>query len=98
MTDQEFNEIAGRLEAISRLATAVVAELEDRGVIDGVQFSNAIRSGLRPNETSPPHFVEALKAMQCLADSIDDARAVRRTKKWQLEHPNRCNLKQVVLK
>lgn len=77
MTDQEFNELAGKIEAVARLSTAVVAMLEDKGIIDGPLFADAIRNDLHLTQDSPSHFAEAQKAMRHMADLMDEARANR---------------------
>ncbi len=78
MNNQEFNELAGKIEAVARLSTAVVAVLEDKGIIDGLAFSKAIRGSFRLDENSPSHFAEAQKALNHMADVMDSSRDIRR--------------------
>lgn len=79
MTDQEFAELAGRTEAVARLSLALVAALEDAGIIDGPRFAQELRQGIRATETAPMHLHVAQRTLGELADALDGARSYRRS-------------------
>lgn len=98
MTDQEFNEIAGRIEAIALLATSVVAELEDSGVLDGAMFTDSIRRCAHQHRGTQTYQPETLKMLLRLSDSIDSARTNRQSEEWKRLYQTRPARRQVVLK
>ena len=79
MTDQEFAELAGRTEAVARLSLALVAALEDAGIIDGSRFAQKLRQGIRATDASPMHLHVAQRTLGELASALDDARSYRRS-------------------
>jgi len=97
MTDQEFNEIAGRIEAIARLATSIVAELEISGVIDGRIFTSSIRHAAQQDKGTQPYQAEMLKTLLHLSDSIDSARNNRQSAEWKRLYQNNPKRRRVVV-
>ena len=85
MGESDFNELAGRIEAVGRLAMNLVAELEDAGLMDGEAFAKRLRRGVphpKAAATEPQQAVLAstVQALQQMADSIDDARNWRQSR------------------
>ena len=70
-------ELAGRIEALTKCVLHLVAELEDRSLIDGPAFSGQIRDCIRPREDSPDHLRVARQRLRELADVLDGARQAR---------------------
>ncbi|WP_291517514.1 hypothetical protein [Acidovorax sp.] len=72
MDTADFDELAGRLEGVSRAVLHIAAALEIKGIIDGPQLSQAWRSAL-----PLPGFDVAGRTLQELALALDDARSQR---------------------
>jgi len=68
----DFEELAGRLEGVSRAVLHIAAALEIKGLIDGPQLSEAWRSAL-----PLPGFEVAARTLQELALALDGARSQR---------------------
>lgn len=83
MSDPDFHELAGRIEAIGRSVLHLTAVLEDAGLIDGPRFSDGLRKSFRPGELSPPHLEAATKTLQEMADALDSARSWRQSRAGQ---------------
>jgi hypothetical protein len=73
MDTADFEELAGRIEGLSRAVLHVTAALEMRGFINGPQLSEAWRSAL-----PLPGFEVAVRTLQELALALDGARTQRR--------------------
>lgn len=69
----DFEELAGRLEGVSRAVLHIAAALETRGLIEGPALSDAWRSAL-----PLPGFETARRTLQELALALDGARMQRR--------------------
>ncbi|SCU73308.1 conserved hypothetical protein [Cupriavidus necator] len=79
MAEPEFNEVAGRIEGVSRCVLRLVETLAMTGVIDGPRFADGLRTAVRPN-CSPAHLEVAARTLQELAASLDDARSWRQSR------------------
>ncbi len=84
MNGRDFDELAGRIEAVARLTLNLVAVLEDSGLMDGRAFASNIRNGLpRAEPGAEAHQEAVLEAAACalqeMADSIDFARSQRQS-------------------
>jgi len=75
MRDLEFDELAGRIDAVAKAMLQVTARLEMNGVIDGPQISQAWRQAGQPGRT--PGHTASHRILQELADVLDDARRSR---------------------
>jgi len=75
MSELEFDELAGRIDAVGKALLQVTARLEMNGVIDGPQISQAWRLAVRPGRT--PAHTASHRILQELADALDDARRSR---------------------
>ncbi|AFU47325.1 hypothetical protein C380_18155 [Acidovorax sp. KKS102] len=74
MDTVDFEELAGRLEGVSRAVLHIAAALEIKGLIDGPQLSQAWRSAL-----PLPGFEVAGRTLQELALALDGARNRRQS-------------------
>lgn len=77
MDSRDFNELAGRIDAMGHALLRVVAELEVAQVIDGPRVSQAWRQVVaqqRP-EDERQEVIQAL--LHRMADLLDDARQHR---------------------
>lgn len=68
----DFDELAGRVEGVSRAVLHIAAALEIAGLIDGPQLAQAWRSAL-----PLPGFEVAGRTLQELAHALDGARNQR---------------------
>jgi len=75
MSELEFDELAGRIDAVGKALLQVTARLEMAGVIDGPQISQAWRQAVQPGRT--PAHTTSHRILQELADVLDDARRSR---------------------
>ncbi|CAN7556726.1 hypothetical protein LJR074_004011 [Acidovorax sp. LjRoot74] len=72
MESTDFDELAGRVEGVSRAVLHIAAALEIAGLIDGPQLAQAWRSAL-----PLPGFEVAGRTLQELAHALDGARSQR---------------------
>ena len=79
MENRDFDELAGRIEAVARLSLNLVAVLEDKGFMDGAVFAEALRTGIRAPEDSPV-LQAAQRTARQLAESIDSSRRFRQSR------------------
>lgn len=75
MSEIEFDELAGRIDAVAKAMLQVTARLEMNGIIDGPQTSQAWRQAVRPGRTTA--HTTSHRILQELADALDDARRSR---------------------
>lgn len=73
------NELAGRIEGVSRAVLLLIAALEDARIVRGPYFSDSLRQAIQPSEKSPAHLGVAQKTLQEMADALDKARYRRRS-------------------
>ncbi len=84
MRKSEFNELAGRIEAVARLAMNLVAEMEDAGFMDGERFAQRLRRGVPHPPAGASQYQQAVlasavQALLQMADSIDATRSRRQS-------------------
>lgn len=79
MTEDDFEELAGRIEGLARFTLMLAAELEVTGVIDGPAFTDKIR---RPRP-GPPHLAAAAQTLDELAVALNGARRTRQERGGQ---------------
>ena len=72
MGTADFDELAGRIEGMSRAVLHIAAALEIAGLIDGPRLSQGWRSGL-----PGPGLEVANRTLQELARALDGARSQR---------------------
>lgn len=77
MDDRDFDELAGRLEGISRAVLHLAAALEQINVIDGSQLAQAWCDSIPDHNAGTPLRVTARKTLTELAAALDDARSFR---------------------
>lgn len=76
MSEMEFDELAGRIDAVAQAVLRLTARLEMAVVIDGPQISQSWRQAVQPGRT--PVHTASHRILQELADALDDARRSRR--------------------
>lgn len=76
MSKMEFDELAGRIDAVAQAVLRLTARLEMAGIIDGPQISQAWRQAVQPGRT--PVHTASHRILQELADVLDEARHSRR--------------------
>ncbi len=80
MDDKDFDELAGRLEAISRAVLHVAAALEQSNLIDGSQLAQSWRESIPEGKADTELKLAARKSLQELAGALDDARRFRQSR------------------
>lgn len=78
MTDEQMNELAGRIEGMGRALMHLVARLEDDGVIDGPAYTNGLRQTFVLKPEASLLLWSAKNAVERAADALDEAREWRR--------------------
>lgn len=76
MSEMEFDELAGRIDAVAQAVLRLTARLEMAEVIDGPQISQAWRDAAQSART--PVQAVSYRVLQQLADLLDEARRSRR--------------------
>ena len=80
MTDRDFNELAGRIEGLSRLVLNMAAMLEEASIIDGPRLCAVLRSDSKLLEGSTgKHMETAQLVLQQLADQLESGRSFRQS-------------------
>ena len=79
MNELEFNELAGRIEGLSRVVLRLVATLEDAQLIDGPRFADGLRGSVRPRGPDDQILVRAFQVLDDVADALDAARGRRQS-------------------
>ena len=74
MNTAEYDELAGRIEGISRAVLALAAMMEKETCMDGLTLSNQWRSSVTA-QTSKPQLVAARRTLHDLAQALDEARS-----------------------
>lgn len=77
MGSREFEELAGRIEGLGRLVLAVIADLEDREMLNGVRFCRSLRSTAEMLSFDRRHLEATKRTLQETADALDGARRQR---------------------
>lgn len=77
MDNPDFDELAGRVEAISRAVLQLAAALEQSSIIDGSQLSQRWRDSIPQDKAGTALRMTARRTLQELADALDDARKYR---------------------
>lgn len=81
MTDEQMNELAGRIEGMGRALMLLVARLEDDGIIDGPAYTESLRTTFVLRPDARPLLWSAKNAVERAADALDEARDWRRFRK-----------------
>lgn len=80
MDDSDFDELAGRLEGISRAVLHLAAALEQGNVIDGPQLAQAWRTSIPDGNADTQLRATARRTLTELAAALDDARSFRQSR------------------
>ena len=78
MTDEQFEEMEGRIDGVSRVLMALIADLEIRESLDGERFCHGLRRTAE-GRGKHPGLETSARVMKAIADEIDDARRNRST-------------------
>lgn len=76
MTDERFDELASRVDAVGRVLMHLIADLEQRELLDGDRFSGRIHRYAEARQTQQT-LESSGRVMKAIADEIDDARRNR---------------------
>lgn len=74
MNTQEFDELAGRIEGLSRAVLSLTVAMERQALIEGPRLSQAWRDSVSDRSADTPLRSTARKTLQELAAALDDAR------------------------
>lgn len=77
MTERDFNELAGRLEALSSLVIDLVDQLDAVHGLDSQALSKRTRGLSAAVSFDAPHLAATKRVLAELADSMDRARSQR---------------------
>ena len=82
MNDHDFNELAGRIEGLSRLVLNVTAMLEEAHIIDGPQLCDVLRSSSSTTllDSVGPHVAATRRTLAQFAEQLDYARNSRQSR------------------
>lgn len=80
MKMQGFDELAGRIEGVAQAVLQLSAMLEMQGVIDGPLLSNRWRDAIPHRNADTELRQAALRTLQDLARSLEDARSSRQAR------------------
>lgn len=84
MTDRDFNELAGRIEGLSRLVLNMAAMLEEASIIDGPRLCAVLRNDSKLLEGSTgKHMATAQLVLHQLAEELEFARNARQSRSVQ---------------
>lgn len=77
MQRQEFNELAGRIDGITRVLLFLIADVEEAELIDGEEFTQRLRQFSAVLNFEQPHLEPSKRTILELADRIDTVRSSR---------------------
>ncbi len=77
MEQKYFDELAGRIDGLSRAFLFLVADAEEAKLIEGESFTRRLRQFSEALRFDQPHLEASKRTMQELADVIDEARSYR---------------------
>lgn len=76
----DFDELAGRIEAVASLLGNLIAVLEDSHQLDGATLAHNTRNTAQGLCFAGPHLQATKRTLIELADSIDAARTIRQSR------------------
>lgn len=79
MNSDDFDELAGRIEAVCRLCLELTVVLENNNIIDGPRFSRGLRNSVQPKSEQAHVLLAAQKTLGELADQLDASRTRRQS-------------------
>ena len=80
MESDDFDELAGRIEAVCRLCLELTVALENSNIIDGPRFSRGLRMSVQPKDDKNHILNAARKTLGELADELDASRSRRQSR------------------
>lgn len=79
MNEEYFDELAGRVEALTRTVMSAIAILEDSEVIDGPRLTKGLRQEAGRLEFDRPHLESTQRTLREISDVLDAARKHRQS-------------------
>lgn len=89
MNAKEFDELAGRIEALARVMLHLVGRLEDGEVIDGPAMAEGLRRSIVINDQSNLLMKVAKRTLDNAADIMDESRDYRKFRALAMTPPKR---------
>jgi hypothetical protein len=83
----EFDELSGRIEGVSRVLLHLIAKLEDSGVVDGPALTELSRRSAQDLRIDRPNLQATQRTMLELCAALDDARKHRQESGHLLGNP-----------
>ena len=80
MTDEQLNNLAGRIDGISWAVLHLTAELEQVGIIDGPRLSAKWRGAVQPHSSDTEMRRASGEYLHKLAHLLDEARSQRQSR------------------
>jgi len=77
MDDRDFNELAGRIEGVTRALMLLAAMMEDRHMINGPRYCAALHRSADALDFPGPSLASAQQTMGDIARELESARTVR---------------------
>jgi len=77
MSNEQFNELAGRIQGLSDFIMHLTAELEIKELIDGPRLNQAVREFAENRCFEGEHLQAAQRTLSQMAHFLNDARVCR---------------------
>lgn len=79
MAEDEFTELAGRIEGIGRSVLLLIVMMEQQGTINGSRYCASLRKLEKELSFEGAHLQAVKRTMRETAQELDGARKIRRT-------------------
>lgn len=76
MSDEQFNELTGRIDGVARVLMNLIADLEVREVLNGQRFCQSVRNTAEGRAALAEHET-SVRVMQQIASQLDTSRRNR---------------------
>lgn len=77
MEQDDFDELAGRIEGVSTVLLHLIADLEMREIMDGPRFTQGMRRAAEQLQFPQPHLEPTKRTLLEMASALDAARKNR---------------------
>lgn len=77
MQKAEYNELAGRVDGLSRAVLFLIADAEEAGLIEGHDFTARLRLFADALQHDQPGLAASKRTMRAIADQLDESREFR---------------------
>lgn len=78
--DSDFNELAGRVEGVSRAFMLLVAMMEEKDMVNGRSYCASLRRTENALCFPAPSLAATKRTLREMAEELDSARTARRSK------------------